>query len=66
VNKKLVFLLFATSFYLNIFLCQEERTWTIQLLAVGCLYLAAKIDETDVPQNADMQVYYFCLMFVQV
>jgi hypothetical protein len=66
VNKKLVLLLFATSFDLNIFLSQEERTWTIQLLAVGCLYLAAKIDETDVPRNADMQVYYFCLIFVQV
>ncbi|KAK2430022.1 hypothetical protein P8452_43498 [Trifolium repens] len=49
--------------FLSVVEMREERTWTIQLLAVGCLYLAAKIDETDVPQNADMQMkeknYFF-------
>ena len=31
----------------------------MQLLAVGCLSLAAKMEETDVPFSLDLQVKYF-------
>ncbi|CAN1851719.1 CYCD3-1, partial [Linum perenne] len=33
-----------------------EKPWTIQLVVVGCLSLAAKVEETDVPLLLDLQV----------
>ncbi|KAK7311697.1 hypothetical protein RJT34_09992 [Clitoria ternatea] len=46
--------------YLDRFLAAYElprgRAWTMQLLAVACLSLAAKVDETDVPLSLDLQV----------
>ncbi|CAN1125165.1 CYCD3-1 [Linum perenne] len=33
-----------------------EKPWTIQLVAVGCLFLAAKVEETDVPLLLNLQV----------
>ncbi|CAN1851712.1 Serine/threonine protein phosphatase 2A regulatory subunit B''beta [Linum perenne] len=33
-----------------------EKPWTIQLVAVGCLSLAAKVEETDVPLLLDLQI----------
>ncbi|CAN1272434.1 CYCD3-1 [Linum perenne] len=33
-----------------------EKPWTIQLVAVGCLSLAAKVEETDVPLLLDLQM----------
>ncbi|KHN08249.1 Cyclin-D3-1 [Glycine soja] len=46
--------------YLDRFLCAYElpkgRVWTMQLLAVACLSLAAKLDETEVPISLDLQV----------
>ncbi|XP_019431105.1 PREDICTED: cyclin-D4-1-like isoform X2 [Lupinus angustifolius] len=35
---------------------KKDRAWTMQLLAVACLSLAAKIDETKVPMPLDLQV----------
>ncbi|CAN1290202.1 CYCD3-1 [Linum perenne] len=34
-----------------------EKPWTIQLVVVGCLSLAAKVEETDVPLLLDLQVF---------
>ncbi|KAJ1424803.1 Cyclin-like [Sesbania bispinosa] len=46
--------------YLDRFLSAYElpkgRAWTMQLLAVACLSLAAKIEETEVPLCLDLQV----------
>ncbi|PON70504.1 Cyclin [Trema orientale] len=46
--------------YLDRFLSAYElpkgRPWTMQLLAVACLSLAAKMDETEVPLSLDLQV----------
>lgn len=42
-----------------IFHLQKGRAWTMQLLAVACLSLAAKIEETDVPLPLDLQVRIF-------
>ncbi|GAU34397.1 hypothetical protein TSUD_217370 [Trifolium subterraneum] len=42
--------------FLSVVEMLTERTWSFQLLAVGCLYLAAKIDETVVPRTVDMQM----------
>ncbi|CAN1290197.1 CYCD3-1 [Linum perenne] len=33
-----------------------EKPWTIQLVVVGCLSLAAKVEETDVPLLLDLQI----------
>ncbi|KAK4478295.1 hypothetical protein RD792_017584 [Penstemon davidsonii] len=33
-----------------------EKPWTIQLAAVGCISLAAKVEETEVPLLLDLQV----------
>ncbi|CAN1125166.1 CYCD3-1 [Linum perenne] len=33
-----------------------EKPWTIQLVAVGCLFLAAKVEETDVPLLLNLQI----------
>ncbi|XP_044488801.1 cyclin-D3-1-like [Mangifera indica] len=46
--------------YLDRFLCgfdfQRDKAWMIQLLAVTCLSLAAKVEETQVPLLLDLQV----------
>ncbi|RDX91703.1 Cyclin-D3-1 [Mucuna pruriens] len=46
--------------YLDRFLSAYElpkgRAWTMQLLALACLSLAAKLDETEVPLCLDLQV----------
>ncbi|KAJ0260466.1 Cyclin-D2-1 [Hirschfeldia incana] len=34
----------------------KDKTWAVQLLAVSCLSLAAKMEESDVPQTVDLQV----------
>ncbi|CAA7019811.1 unnamed protein product [Microthlaspi erraticum] len=34
----------------------KDKAWSAQLLAVACLSLAAKMEETDVPQTVDLQV----------
>jgi len=34
----------------------------MKLLAVGCISLAAKMEESDVPTSLDLQVNYFNLM----
>lgn len=35
---------------------QEGKAWMTQLLSVACLSLAAKMEETAVPQSLDLQV----------
>ncbi|CAA7035966.1 unnamed protein product [Microthlaspi erraticum] len=46
--------------YLDRFLTSSElpkdKAWAVQLLAVSCLSLAAKMDETFVPLSVDLQV----------
>ncbi|XP_054789066.1 cyclin-D4-2-like [Prosopis cineraria] len=46
--------------YLDRFLSSYElpkgKGWTMQLLAVACLSLAAKMEETEVPPSLDLQV----------
>ncbi|CAJ1972725.1 unnamed protein product [Sphenostylis stenocarpa] len=46
--------------YLDRFLCsfrfQNEKPWLTQLVAVACLSLAAKVEETHVPLFVDLQV----------
>ncbi|KAL1218654.1 Cyclin-D2-1 [Cardamine amara subsp. amara] len=46
--------------YLDRFLTSYElpkdKAWAVQLLAVSCLSLAAKMEETDLPQTVDLQV----------
>lgn len=37
-------------------IAQKGRVWTMQLLAIACLSLAAKLEETDVPMILDLQV----------
>ncbi|MED6171646.1 hypothetical protein PIB30_042601 [Stylosanthes scabra] len=42
--------------FLSAYELPKQRVWTMQLLAVACLSLAAKIDETDLPLCLDLQV----------
>ncbi|XP_020685230.1 cyclin-D3-1-like isoform X1 [Dendrobium catenatum] len=46
--------------YLDRFLCAYElpqgKAWMTQLLAVACLSLAAKMEETEVPLSLDLQI----------
>ncbi|KAG5386803.1 hypothetical protein IGI04_038273 [Brassica rapa subsp. trilocularis] len=46
--------------YLDRFLTSYElprdKTWAVQLLAVSCLSLAAKMEESDVPQTVELQM----------
>lgn len=43
---------------------QREKPWMIQLVAVTCISLAAKVEETQVPLLLDLQVCYKKLIFV--
>ncbi|KAH9623105.1 hypothetical protein KSS87_002536 [Heliosperma pusillum] len=40
----------------NISIIQQDKPWTIQLAAVTCVSLAAKVEETHVPFLLDLQV----------
>ncbi|KAE9603843.1 hypothetical protein Lal_00001691 [Lupinus albus] len=42
--------------FLSAYRLPKGRAWTMQLLAVTCLSLAAKMDESDVPMSVDLQV----------
>ncbi|KAE9466210.1 hypothetical protein C3L33_01866, partial [Rhododendron williamsianum] len=42
--------------FLSVYELPRDQTWTVQLLAVACLSLAAKMEETMVPLNVDLQV----------
>ncbi|XVF45085.1 hypothetical protein PTKIN_Ptkin02bG0177400 [Pterospermum kingtungense] len=42
--------------FLSSFQFQKDKPWTIQLVAVACLSLAAKVEETQVPLLLDLQV----------
>lgn len=48
---------FSSHFDFNYWIhMQKGKAWTMQLLAVACLSLAAKIEETEVPLSLDLQV----------
>ncbi|KAL4364032.1 hypothetical protein GQ457_04G034800 [Hibiscus cannabinus] len=42
--------------FLSMYGLPSDQTWTIQLLAVACLSIAAKLDETVVPSSVNLQV----------
>ncbi|EAZ45038.1 hypothetical protein OsJ_29676 [Oryza sativa Japonica Group] len=42
--------------FLSLYQLPDGKDWMTQLLAVACLSLAAKMEETDVPQSLDLQV----------
>lgn len=42
--------------FLSVYEFPKGRAWTMQLLAVACLSLAAKVEETAVPQPLDLQI----------
>ncbi|XP_010531357.1 PREDICTED: cyclin-D2-1-like [Tarenaya hassleriana] len=42
--------------FLSSYELPKDKAWAVQLLAVSCLSLAAKMDETDMPQSIDLQV----------
>ncbi|AES89862.1 putative cyclin B3, G2/mitotic-specific [Medicago truncatula] len=42
--------------FLSAYQFPERRDWSMQLLAVACLSLAAKVDETDVPRILELQI----------
>ncbi|TXG60110.1 hypothetical protein EZV62_014683 [Acer yangbiense] len=42
--------------FLSIYELPREKTWAVQLLAVACLSLAAKLEETEMPQLVDLQI----------
>ncbi|XP_014503703.1 cyclin-D4-2 isoform X1 [Vigna radiata var. radiata] len=42
--------------FLSVYELPKQRVWTMKLLAVGCISLAAKMEETDVPTSLDLQV----------
>ncbi|KAL6225113.1 hypothetical protein ACLB2K_003965 [Fragaria x ananassa] len=42
--------------FLSVYPLPRDKTWAVQLLAVACLSLATKMEETDVPQTVDLQV----------
>lgn len=50
---------FHTSLFLYI---QRGKAWAVQLLAVACLSIAAKVEETTVPQSLDLQVLKSCAL----
>lgn len=46
--------------YMLMLMClQKGKAWMMQLLAVACVSLAAKMDETEVPLCLDLQVHCF-------
>ncbi|KAK6923813.1 Cyclin, N-terminal [Dillenia turbinata] len=42
--------------FLSIYEFPRGKAWTVQLLAVACLSLAAKLEETTMPLSVDLQV----------
>ncbi|KAA8546743.1 hypothetical protein F0562_003172 [Nyssa sinensis] len=42
--------------FLSVYELPRGKTWTVQLLAVACLSLATKVEETKVPMTVDLQV----------
>ncbi|XP_022773885.1 cyclin-D4-1-like [Durio zibethinus] len=42
--------------FLSVYELPRSRTWTVQLLAVACLSIAAKMGEAKVPLSVDLQV----------
>lgn len=42
--------------FLSVFELPRGASWTVQLLAVACLSIAAKMEEIKVPQSVDLQV----------
>ncbi|GMI67221.1 CYCLIN D4;1 [Hibiscus trionum] len=42
--------------FLSMYGLPRDQTWTIQLLAVSCLSIAAKMEETMVPSSVNLQV----------
>ncbi|XP_062006339.1 cyclin-D2-1 [Rosa rugosa] len=42
--------------FLSVYPLPKDKTWAVQLLAVACLSLASKMEETNVPQTVDLQV----------
>lgn len=42
--------------FLSLYELPREKSWTVQLLAVACLSLAAKMEEIEVPLLVDLQV----------
>ncbi|XP_058184965.1 cyclin-D4-1-like [Rhododendron vialii] len=42
--------------FLSVYELPRVKTWTVQLLAVACLSIAAKMEETSVPLTVDLQV----------
>uniref|UniRef100_A0A0D9XEM1 Uncharacterized protein n=1 Tax=Leersia perrieri TaxID=77586 RepID=A0A0D9XEM1_9ORYZ len=42
--------------FLSLYQLPDGKSWMTQLLAVACLSLAAKMEETNVPQSLDLQV----------
>ncbi|XWS41637.1 hypothetical protein CRYUN_Cryun17cG0099400 [Craigia yunnanensis] len=42
--------------FLSVYDLPRGKTWTVQLLAVACLSIAAKMEETKVPLPVDLQV----------
>ncbi|MBA0590682.1 hypothetical protein Gorai_019378 [Gossypium raimondii] len=46
--------------FLSVYELPRGKTWTVQLLAVACLSIAAKMEETKVPPSVDLQVIRTC------
>ncbi|XVE86846.1 hypothetical protein DITRI_Ditri18aG0068000 [Diplodiscus trichospermus] len=42
--------------FLSVYDLPKGKTWTVQLLTVACLSIAAKMEETKVPPSVDLQV----------
>ncbi|KAJ8765643.1 hypothetical protein K2173_014765 [Erythroxylum novogranatense] len=42
--------------FLSIYVLPKDKAWALQLLAVACLSLAAKMEENKVPLSVDLQV----------
>ncbi|XP_023544204.1 cyclin-D2-1-like [Cucurbita pepo subsp. pepo] len=42
--------------FLSVYQLPMDKSWTVQLLSVACVSLAAKMEETEVPLSIDLQV----------